>query len=122
MAVEQPTTCAASRGLRPCQATSVSSSLSGSGSAASAVSTEIRSATSSATSGAACCSFTHTCISAAIDSCLTVARNWLVTTFLATTSSHGSTDAGISPRRRQATRKTSLTTSSASPRPARLTA
>ena len=101
----------------------MSSSRSGSGSDARADRTAIRSETSSATSGAASsASVTQARSSALIDCCLAAARNWLLTTCLATVSSHGRAGVGTLASRRQATRNTSLTTSSASCRPAMLTA
>jgi len=105
---------------RPCQADSVSSSRSASGKAASARSTARRSDTSSAMSGAT--PEPHDESSAARDSCRAAARNSLPITFRAVTSSQGSGSSGNSFSLRQATRNTSLTTSSANWRPARLTA
>jgi hypothetical protein len=87
------------------------------------VSTLSRSETASATSGSDnSASVTQARISALIDRCLALPRNWLLAVFLATVSSHGNAGAGTSASRRQATRKTSLTTSSASCCPTRLTA
>ncbi len=86
-------------------------------------STHARSETCSATSGAdSSASVTHARSSALTDCCRAAARNWLLIVFLATASSHGSAGSGTSASLRQVIRNTSLTTSSASCRPARLTA